>query len=304
MTAIQKGKLRLDCHRRRLYPPKPQKRFREDEVTVCIAIACDCFCAPPIKPKLVLITDQMISTETSSTEIGGKVRQVAKNWYAMFAGNDVTHAENVLAKAKNSLAGGTWPDSLQVSQHTTHAYQLCRETKIKSTLLASYDWDIDYFMKNGRRLLGQAEFTTRLYQIEQVDLGCCFLIAGFTPREEEVPTMFCLDNPGTVRPETLTGYSAIGTGARNALAYLDWRRQNWRLPLEESIYNGIAAKALGESALGVGPGTCALILERGAERPRALKPQEISAIKELWLKEEAPARPKDLKARISAILSA
>jgi 20S proteasome alpha/beta subunit len=220
----------------------------------------------------------------------------------MFAGMDVSSAENVINKARHLLKGSAQPTSLEISQRMREAYQSTRRTRIEDTLLSSCRWDIDYFLKNGRRLLGQAEFSSRLYQVEQFDLGCSFLLCGFFPEDADAPLLFQVDNPGFVTPQTLTGYAAIGSGSTNSLAYLDWREQTWALSMEQSLYNCIAAKSLGESALGVGAGTTGLVLTRGNPDPRNLKRREIEAIKEIWSKEEAAIRPLNVRDRVSRIL--
>jgi hypothetical protein len=294
---------RVDFRHLPPYPRKPPNCLREDQpVTVCIALGCDISEAAGSPPKLILVTDQMVSTVVSSAEISSKIRFLSPGWYVMFAGNDVTSVDVIIGKTKALLADIPEPKSGRLIAKLREAYQSTRRTRINDSILSSYNWDIDKFMTDGRRLLGPSEFSSRLYQIEQFSLDCSFLVAGFHSDTATHPTLFRIDNPGVLTAEVLTGYAAIGTGATRALAYLDWRHQSWRLSLQESVYNAIAAKSLAESALGVGPGTSAMIFERGQPRARSLNNEEISAIKRLWENEEACLRPANLKDRVGEIL--
>jgi hypothetical protein len=220
----------------------------------------------------------------------------------MFAGNDVSWAENVITVARQSLAMVPHPTSLDVSQKLREAYQTNRTTKIKDLFLSSYGWDLNCFMQYGRALLGQTQFDNLLYQVNQFDLGFSLLVGGFLDVDASQPMFFQIDNPGAVTPVMLTGYVAIGTGKTSALSYLDWKHQTWHLSLQESLYNGIAAKSLAESDLAVGPGTSVLIVERSGDH-RFLVPDEIQQIKDIWLNEEASIRPPNLEQRVAAILA-
>jgi len=293
----------VDFHRRPPYPSRPHKPAKQEEpVTVCIAISCDCYQGPAVIPKFVLIADRMLSTVTSSTQVGIKIRGLATGWYAMFAGNDVSMVENIGNTAASALAKTGAPTSLEVSQEMRKAYQYNRRKQIRDLYLSTYDWEIDYFLQHGRGLLGDADFSSLRYQIDQFDLNCSFLVCGFNNPQSVTPMIFGVSNPGVATPQMLTGYSAIGSGASNALSYLDWRKQSWSTSLWDSLYNGIAAKSLAETALGVGAGTTALIYERGANSARYLTSEEITDIKQMWSLEEANVRPIDLKARIFRIL--
>lgn len=67
-------------------------------MTVCIAISCDCY-AKEKTPKLILISDMMLSTWTTSADTGLKIRELIDNWYAMFAAEDISGVQLVLGGA-------------------------------------------------------------------------------------------------------------------------------------------------------------------------------------------------------------
>ena len=56
-------------------------------MTVCLGIACDGSTSNE-NPKFVLVTDQMVSTVTSSS-LSRKIWKLSESWYVMLAGNDV-----------------------------------------------------------------------------------------------------------------------------------------------------------------------------------------------------------------------
>jgi len=295
----------FDIRRRPPYPRiLPKSKLREKLVSVCIAIGCD---ARTQNPKYILIADMSLSTVTSSTQYGVKFLPLGKGWFAMFAGQDVSLAPDIIADAARALARtraeNPGVNSKQVSEAIKNSYQTFRRTRITDLYLSSYQWTLEYFLQNGLSLLGSSDFTSLRYQIDQYDLQCSFLVCGFDNDKTKSPKLFQIDNPGYLTPRTITGgYAAIGSGASNAVSYLDWRKQSTLTSLAISVYNGIAAKSLAESALGVGPGTAVVICEKGRERWRILSDDERNGIKDIWLNEEAKVRPRNMESRLNKIL--
>ncbi len=293
----------LDRYMKYLYPYEvntlPWRPY--PPLTVCIAIACDCTVNPQGNPKLVLVTDKMVSMDISSSE-GLKIRPLGSGWSAMLAGNDVSMATPIIGTTRAKLQDSKDYSDSGVAGAIVDVYQQYRRQQIRHTFLSSFGWTLDEFLARGRASFPEGHYLNLLYEIERFDLGCQFLVSGFRSKEALIPSMFFVNNPGVIIPDELTGYSAIGTGASNAISYLDRREQRAWLPLAESVYNGVAAKVLAEKALGVGTKTTVLIMERGIEEPTWVEDEQIEAIKEIWNKEEADIRPNNLKTRVSKIL--
>jgi hypothetical protein len=155
-------------------------------------------------------------------------------------------------------------------------------------------------------VLGDSLFEQTKLQMDQFDLGFTCLVCGFGGPKPTNPTFLEVNNPGVVSPRTVPGYYAgIGTGAPNALTYLDWRKQTRATSLSQTGYNAIAAKSMSESALGVGKETVVWVIEAApADYPaKELTRKQITDIRNIWLTEEANVRPVNLQSRVSEILA-
>ena len=181
----------------------------------------------------------------------------------------------------------------------THAYHAVRKKQIEEQLLSSFGWKLEDFLKIGRKQLPMSHFSTLLTDIQNFDLGCQFILCGFENDEAMEPNIFVVDNPGVASPHDVVGFACIGAGATNASAYLTWQEQSHRDELWETVYNGIAAKALSEKALGVGWQTDLLIIPA---KGRYHFLQTIDEIRNIWEAEEHYYRPKDLQERVQKLL--
>lgn len=295
----------FDIRKRRPYPRRADQLEvnKEEEVTVCIAIACDCL-KSEISPKLIMIADQMVSSGASSS-LSKKIGQIADSWFAMIAGNDVSEAANVMAWASKDIKQITDKTTYNVSQAVKEAYRRRRTTLLEEHYLAPYNWDMGLFLKDGRKALGGSLFERTKFVMDEFDLGFTLLVCGFESTNSRVPVFFEINNPGTVTARTFPGnYVGIGSGHPNAMAYLDWRKQHRSATQAESVYNAISAKAMSESALGVGKETSVMVVECADGFPvNHLYPQRILAIRKIWENEEANVRPKNLEERVTEVLN-
>lgn len=258
---------------------------------------------PPKKPKILLVSDCMITTVTSSTQETFKVNPISEEWYAMYAGEDVSMVDKICRLAYDILAPLEAASAANVESVMRQAYQIVRKKQIEDHYLSTYGWDMEQFLKGGRATFGDSEFSQLRYQIDQFDLKCEFLVSGFDIQDRLSPTLIRIQNPGESMPCILS-YAAIGSGSPAALIYLDSRKQSNRMSLGQSIYNGIAAKAFAESAgaLGVGQQTDLVIIESGERLPVRPNREQIEQIKDIWQKEEADIRPLDVDKRVAKIL--
>ena len=272
-------------------------------MTVCISVACDCDRATEnINPKLILISDTLLSL--GLTSVGTlKGRALSKNWDVMFAGDDVTYVEDVIGEARKIVAQGTQATGTAASNAMVQAYQAIRRQRIEETYLKTYGWDMAEFLRQGPEVPTASHRQYLLNEIDKFDLGCQFLVLGFSTPTSKYPQIFEIDNPGRYVPRNIAGYAAIGSGWVNAFTYLARRNQGTSTHLGVSFYNAVAAKRLAEKALGVGGDTAAIIIERGQESVRWVGVNEVNAITTIWLNEEANIRPKDLDSRVQAILN-
>lgn len=272
-------------------------------MTVCIAINCDEL-KEDRSPKLLLITDMMASGSTTSIETAVKIRHIHQGWYAMFAGNDISALQLVIGPASRAVKSKEDADESRVAIELVKAYQFIRRKQVEDQILSPFGIKIADFLKEGAKYFPPAQYSQLFYQIETFDLGFEILVAGFAKGRLTKPSIFHIQNPGTLRPDELLGFAAIGTGALNAISYLATKEQTPFDSFELSLYNGIAAKAMAEKALGVGPKTMVVYLEAGQENAKLLRDEQVRAIRKIWKKGEADVRPRNLQEKVKEILKA
>jgi hypothetical protein len=270
-------------------------------MTVCIAASSDCG-NKDRNPKFIIVSDTLLSLGYTSTEIAFKARQLCAGWAIMFAGDDITHAMEVIHTAQVALREekGTLSAAV-VSDAVSGAYHLIRKKQIEDIYLKTYDLTMGQFMREGKGYFPEIFHLDLLNDIKRYDLGCQFLVTGFESERSLFPNFFIVENPGTVSAYDEFGYAAIGSGSVNALAHLSRRNQRENTCFEQTLYNVIAAKRLAEKASGVGAQFTLVMQERGmaAQMPDLSK---VTAIADIWRKEEEQFAPPDLINRIAEIM--
>jgi 20S proteasome alpha/beta subunit len=176
-----------------------------------------------------------------------------------------------------------------------------RKKQIENQILSSFGWKMEDFLRAGRKHLPLSHFSSLVTEIQNFDLGCQFILAGFREEKSEEPEIFVIENPGVDTPRDMVGFACIGAGTSNAEAYLTWREQGRHEDLWETVYNGIAAKALSEKAIGVGRQTEVVIVPN-AKKHEFLHERTIEGIRKIWEEEECHYRPEKLKERVETII--
>lgn len=269
-------------------------------VTVCIAVGCDCEIAGK-KPKIIFVSDLLLSVGFTSSESTIKVRRLAKGWTIMFAGRDVSHAPSVIHTAGIKLEGQDKTGAFQAATAIAESYQLVRRVQLENKFLGTYGMNMKEFLSQGRKIFPESHYLNLIYEMERYDLGCQFLVAGFGSDEAKFPSFFTVSNPGEFSPLDDIGYGAIGSGDANAISYLARRNQDEYQSCERSLYTAIAAKHLAEKAEGVGKQTFVVVAECGNDTPCFLDEPSIEEISKMWRDEEQNIMPKDLEQRISRL---
>ena len=270
-------------------------------MTVCIALGCD---SNADAPKIVMASDTELSLGTTTTsEL--KARHLALNWAVMFAGDDVTYAEDVVEEARLVVDQNPAVTSKKAADAMTRAYRSIRRERLEEMYLGTYGWTMQEFLKQGPDIPSTVHRQAILDAFERYDLGCQFLVAGFSSLSARHATIFEVHNPGVYVNRSLINYSAIGSGSSNAIAYLSRQNQESKTPLSVAVYNAIVAKHLAEKAPGVGVETAAFILKRGQQSDHDVRwlTNEVDDITNMWRQEEADIRPRELSNRMSAILN-
>ena len=270
-------------------------------MTICVASSCD-LNSKKKEPKIVMVTDRMLSTWTESSEIGRKIFELYGGWYAMFSANDMAPLEPLISCAQDSIRAS---DSKAASQEAIVAVSMLEAYKktmgvfIQNRILSPFALSLEDFVK-GNHGLRDAQYAELFAKINNFDLGCEFLVCGFSGEGSKAHIIH-IHNPGDMMPCDIQGFAAIGSGAPNAFSHLMAKEQNPQLTFEEALYNAIGAKVMAESAMGVGKKTVVAILGMKSGY-RILGDAAIEKISGIFKREERDMRPKRLIARMAKIL--
>ncbi len=269
-------------------------------MTVCIAISCDCFNKEKT-PKLILISDMMLSTWATSADTGFKIRKLADNWYAMFAAEDISGVQLVLGGASGRLEKETQPDESAVAIAMVDSYQYVSRASTEDKFLSPFNLTMKDFVQ-GRHKIREPQYSQLFSRIQNFDLGCEFLIGGFSAKgQDRSPSIMHIHHPGILSPNEVVGFATIGSGSTNAFAYLARQDQVLFESFEISLYNGIAAKNLAEKAMGVGPRTLVYVAQPGKPL-RKITEEKVKEITGIWIAEERDIKPEKLSKRVTDIV--
>ena len=107
-----------------------------------------------------------------------KQRLIAKTWLAMYAG-DVGNVEPVTSSVSDALDLLPQPTRQEVAKVFELAMRAHRKTLIEAQVLASLGITLEEFWANGRLELGPVAFEEMRFRVNEVRVGCEFLVAGY-----------------------------------------------------------------------------------------------------------------------------
>lgn len=224
-------------------------------MTVCLALA------PPYRSEIILVSDQLLSSDTNSVEGPLKLTKLAYGieWWIMFAG-DAPRFEPLIHRIREPLGGikETRLTLESIVSFVERAYYLEIQKLIEMEILLPYGLTRDDFLKKGKKWLGEVRFNSVADQIERVNLGIELLVVGL----EAIGgvRLFDVSTRGLVTHAVLP-YHAIGSGAYLALGAMYQLAYFPQMDTAENVYRACAAKFAAESAPGVGRETHAMVIE-------------------------------------------
>ncbi len=266
-------------------------------VTVCIAAICDS------ENRIVTATDLMISTgETSGDDIGLKQQLVFHpDWILMFAGDDLSYITPICDLAEKSIDRDKPVTVWDIEDILVSSYQDIRKKTCERRFLSPFGLNMESFLRDGKKIFTEADFSSLMFQISRFDLGCQFLVAGFHMRKK-LPYIFTVSNPGSAEYYDKVGFWAIGSGQRSALSSLFFKEYNIFNKLNLAIYTVYEAKLMAEKALGVGRGTLMTILEPNGKDLMLFEPQ-LKTVRTKWKNEGSPKLPAGILKIIDSIIA-
>jgi hypothetical protein len=203
----------------------------------------------------------------------------------MYAGSDVSMVPLVIRRAQ-TIVGDDWKRTdVEIRDILRRAYQQERAARATDEVLSVYGMDMQTFLAHGRGVFGD-EFSALRQRIEQVDLGCEFMVAG--RGANDLRSLFTVTNPGVIHDYTHIGFWAIGSGAWAALGALSLRKHNDRLRTAETMYHVCEAKFAAEASYGVGRDTFAILYDGTMRKYSLLQELFIEQVRSQW---EAIGKP-------------
>jgi hypothetical protein len=250
-------------------------------VTVCIAVT------PRFRSEIILVSDQLLSSDDNSVEGGLKLTALTSTWYVMFAG----HAPRFrpLVETMREDLGDTRNARFTLETITAvveRAYHIELTKLIEIEILSPHGVSRDDFIRKGRRWFGEAPYAQILTRIDSVDLGIELLVVGLDA--EAQTQLFAVSSRGAASRAVLP-YHAIGSGAYLALGSLYQLACFPSLDLTETVYRTCAAKFAAEAAPGVGRQTHAMVTDPLMEKWAIVS--NIEELREIWQRVGQPRLP-------------
>ncbi|MGA8367425.1 MAG: hypothetical protein WB716_08920 [Candidatus Acidiferrales bacterium] len=252
-------------------------------MTVCIA-------AITSDNLIVTIADKKLSTGMFSSDSSVvKSRGFHKEWAAMIAGDDVSHALPIVRRASANFSELRENRLENAMQAFKDAYKQELSGHAADLVLGRFNLTMNQFLEKGCKRFTPDVFDALCDRIARIDLKCTFLVVGSD--KWELPHIFTVANPGVAETFDLPGFWSIGSGSQSALGMLFFRGQNKRLSLAETVYNCFEAKFMSESATGVGKDTYFFVQKHGCNTCSSPVTLE-SRIREIWERSGQPRVPK------------
>jgi 20S proteasome alpha/beta subunit len=226
-------------------------------MTVCVAATCD------DGKTLILVADKMVGIGYIEAELKvSKLRELGKNWWALFAGDDISSVFDVIdgARVKISIKrdqarlGADSPTPVDmVSAAVKESYEEIQQRQAEALYLKPIGWDIATFNAAGHANL--PDFGEIKARIAGYHLPIELLIAGFGTNGTAYVLSLTGAEGSVVRRHDVPGFYAIGSGGVGAMYMLYYRELSYKTQAREALYYAMEAKLFGEQASGVGEDT-------------------------------------------------
>jgi hypothetical protein len=258
-------------------------------VTVCLASICESL------HKIVMVSDAMVTC--GGISVDGTMQKSApihRNWYAVFAADDVTDVRAIMDFAMLRLCSSKDEKFLvEVAEHLSMAYAKRHDDLATFNVLRPAGFNgIDDFYERGKQCLTTSEFKRLSRELRAAVPKCIFLVGGFDCLgiahlllQQANSAAECMDDPG---------FWAIGSGQEEALNALFFQADKLGFSIgsseAECTYHLLAAKFMAESNSYVGRETFVTVHAYN-EPVRYLLETDIERIRAAWWKSAVPKLP-------------
>ena len=155
-------------------------------MSVCIAVRHS--------DQIIIVTDNRVSFgDFSGEHLSLKASALWHGWEALFAGNDVEHAEPILREAKSrliALAEKITPRMMrpeEVIPIFDEVYSEHLQAQIEKKILRKHGWDSDSLQAKGKERL-TPEILGKIWdRVDKEKISLRFMLCGHEPREGRSP---------------------------------------------------------------------------------------------------------------------
>jgi 20S proteasome alpha/beta subunit len=257
-------------------------------VTTCVAAITD------EGKALILVADKMVGVGWVESELEiTKMRELHKDWWMLFAGNDITPVFDIVDYTKSRLPAEGPATIKQVEDAAKTAVAQKRMENAEALHLTPIGWDITRFNSEGQSLL--TNFMELQAKINDYNTGLQLLIAGFDSGKAYIFTLQDFgESKGIPHRYDIPGFAAIGSGATGADYIMYYRHLGSTTPVREAVYYALEAKYFGEQAGSVSASTDLFIARPGK---KLLQFDDDETIEEKLIPICGALEPRDLRPR-------
>jgi hypothetical protein len=259
---------------------------------------------------LVSISDAKATFEDFSADHATlKGRRIYRNWWVIFAGNDVEYAPSIMQGVRRYLgtdAATPAKTARQVADSLNDAYWDLIHSQIENRVLRKQKFTVDSFRDIGSKKCTASIYNSLCAKIDKLEISLQFLLYGFSD-DDKKGHIFVVDGRETPKCYDTIGVWAIGSGAHAALSSLAFHIDKQELNKyvgtpAEAVYFACEAKFMAESSGLVGKDAVLTIHTTGQDEAQFLFEDEISKVKKIWSSEGAPRVPPDIDQRVAALM--
>ncbi|MGC2246995.1 MAG: hypothetical protein WA609_10375 [Terriglobales bacterium] len=193
-----------------------------------------------------------------------KMRELHKDWWVLFAGDDITPVFDIVDYAKERLRAKV-NESVsigEVQEAIKTAFAQKRIENAATLNLFPIGWEITRFSNEGQQLL--PNFMELQAKIDAYSMGIELLVAGFDAGKACIFSLLGYgESRGLTNRFDIPGFEAVGSGSTGADYMMYYRHLGPKTPVREAVYYALEAKYFGEQASGVSASTDLFIARPG-----------------------------------------
>lgn len=212
-----------------------------------------------------MVADKMIGVGYIQSELEiTKMRPIHRDWWILFAGEDITSIFDIVDYAEGGLDQNAAMAIAEVQEAVKIAFAKKRMENAEALYLTPIGWEIERFNAEGNNLL--PDFTEIKTKIDNYTLPIELLVAGFDNGKGYVFTLYGYgENRGIPQRSDIPGFASIGSGAIASMYMMYYRDLDPKTSVREAMYYALEGKYFAEQASGVGESTDLFIARPGRD---------------------------------------